>query len=46
MCHVRNKSDKRETMKEIERPNKETLRMFEEKENYEKFGILEVDTIK
>ena len=40
------KSGKRETAEEIELPNKESIRIIREKENYTYLRILEVDTIK
>ena len=40
------KSGKRETAKETELPNQETIRTLREKENYKYLRILEADSIK
>ena len=40
------KKEKRETMEGVELPNKESIRILSEKENYKYFGILEADVIR
>ena len=40
------KKEKRETIEVTELPNRESIRIIGEKENYKYLGILDVDTIK